>query len=476
MNVSSTRPGFVRRYATLTHDRCIPWLASFGLVIYWLVLGNRYSMWYDEAFSSRQSTLSPFELARSLLRIEANLGPYYIVLWIWEKVLPGPWMARGLSVVGTVLTVHGIWVLMRRRVDTFAATTAILVFVTNPFVLRWTLQMRGHTLVMACTVWALVCAEDLVRCGDRKSAVRLGVLIGIASATMLSSVPVHVGMCGAVLIAVPTRAMVRRVSLVVLSALVVFAPFVPAFVARRSQISWIPPLDAQRFFDESLRAVGGTPTAILYSSAVVLVVVAAIRRRQARPFAGVLLIGLWGFVGLALISVTVQPMFVDRYLAASIPLVCLGILGGSFAFAGWKRTAFLAGLAAGGVVVTAVWSAHALPPNHDFRWAISQIEALGRPGDAVLTIPRYQLLSVEENWGEGRDRFTLLSRAPALGKPIIDEAGNVVEPKRVWVVELLQDEWRDIDRLEFGQVTTAYPSQVSTFEKGPLAVQLWTTK
>ncbi len=450
-----------------------PWILSVGVAVYWIVMGNRYSMWYDEAFSFRQSQLSLYELARSLVRKEANLGPYYIVLWIWEKAFAGPWMARGLSALGTILAIHGVWHLVRRYYDTLVATGAIVVFVVNPFVLRWTLQIRGHTLVMAATVWALVLASDLLRRHDRRSAILLGMVTGLSCAMMLSSSPVQIGIFAALIIAEPTRMMVRRLALAAFVAVIVFAPFVPAFLRRRDQINWVPPLDLDRFIEESVNAIGGAPTAIVYGIATGVVCVGVFLDRQFWKSMALVLIALWGFIGLALVSIYVQPMFVDRYLVASIPLLCVGIVGAATIFRGKSRKIAIGGLAACCLLVSAVWRSHTLPPNHDFRWAIDEIESRGQDGDAVITIPRYQLITLRENWGDGQDGFLVLSHWSKTGESMTAVTGEIIDPERLWIVGLLEDEWRVIDREDVDRLMVRFPHMLERFSRGPLSVQLW---
>ncbi len=450
-----------------------PWVASLGIVVYWVVLGNRFSLWIDEAFSVRMSQRPLDGLVRQVLVDEGNMGPYYLVLWLWEKVLPGDQLARAPAAIGTLLTIWGVWTIARRRADVVIAAGAVVVFTANPFVLSWSIQARGYTLVMAAAAWALVAADSLVRNHSRSSALVLGVLTGLSTATLLSSAFVYVGVF--ILVIVVTRSIETLKLLVVagVAALAVFAPFSYAFLRNRNQVRWIDPITGRQFIEETVQFLGGVPTALTYWLCAVAVVGLAVRNRRVRLYLIPMCITVSSFVALVLFSIFVQPLYVSRYLAASTPFLVLGVIGLCEAFHQRTRERAVAVVALSCIAVTAVWSTNALPPDEDYRWAVSVIDAEYRPGDGVAAHPFWVISTLDANWDSPPLDIYHVRGVNESGALVLrqDSPGRGF-PRRLWLVSRGPVNFDSNDDMQFSRLMDLYPIILERYERGFVSVHL----
>lgn len=444
-----------------------PWVTSLGVVLFWIVLGNRYSLWIDEAFSVWVARLPFRGLMQQVLVDEGNLGPYYIALWTWEKVLPGARLLRGLSVVGTVVAIWGIWTFLRRRSDTVIAASAVVVFASNPFVLSWSIQARGYTWAMAASIWALVAAETLIRTHSRRSALALGMLTGLSTATVFPSVFVYVGIFVGVLAVSRGMQTVRALALAGVSALVVFAPFAPAFLNNRDQVGWIPPLTISRLERHLIDFVGGPPTLWIHVTCIVVVGVASLIVKDSRKHLAWFSIAVFNIAGLVAFSSWVQPLYISRYFAAASPFLTLGVVGAAGISHGRVRRIAAAMIAVACVSTTMIWHSNAMPRNENYRRAIALIESAYESGDGIIPEPAWSYPAIEQNWNDFPDDAVVIVGFDQMTEQLYfgDETDAPV-PRRMWLVSrerLPQDE-----KLEetYGTLFTDYLVILERFEYG----------
>lgn len=439
-----------------------PWFAALVVVVFWIALGNRYSLWIDESYSVEQARLPFGSFLRSVFVTgEGNMSPYYLLLWPWEKLVSGALWARGLSVVGSLLAIWGLWVFLRRRAGTTIAAGAVIIFAVNPFVLKWSIQARGYTFVMAASIWSLVCAESLVRKRDFRSAIFLGLLTGIAAATSLSSIFVLGAIQVVVLVLRPNWLMFRRMCLASACALVAFTPFIWAFSGDRNWTTWMPVLTGELFAEQTLRLLGGGPTAIVFGVTIVGFSIAGLVRRRPPEHLIPVVIALVGLVSLVLVSRLIQPLFMAHYLSATVPMTIVGVVGSLTVLEGRARDIAVGILVATCITVSSFWGNHALPPNERYRDLVAFIEAEAQPGDAVAAYPWWGMHIVENNWDSPPQDLEFVRVADASGS-LVDEAdpGRSVFPLRVWVVMRGRDAIHDPEGTEYGYLLQRYPQML----------------
>lgn len=460
----------MRRSVRFRPETWVLWVASTWLIGFWVVLGDRYSLWFDEAFSVALSQMSPHALAQQLFEREANHGPYYIALWLWEKVFPGAFMARGVSALGSVVAVTGIWTVVRRRTEPMLATVVVLVFAVNPFVLGWTLQARAYTWVMAGTIWAVHTADSLHRTGERRYVIRLGVIIGLSVATLLTSVFVH----GAILLSlfIDTPRGRRRRDIVVSGgvSLVVFAPFARAFLLNRGQIGWIPELTLRRFAAEVVQGIGGPPTAILVALGIGLVFKSFVSTSESRQFIAALGIAAFSTFGILVVSWVVQPMYDSRYFAPSVPLVVIAAVGGYWYGMVSIRKVLIPLVVVASAVLTALWGSNALPPRADFRWATHIVETHIRAGDGIVTIPTYDQVTFRYNSSDTSGEYPFVVVGPEQDMAMVDSDDRAVVPRRLWLIESNREGTTDQFEKIRAFLERTYPVELERFERGSLVV------
>ena len=408
--------------------------SAFVLLFEWW-RGDTYSMWVDEGFTYWTAKLPLGSLIDVLSSREANMGPYYLLMWVWIRIGDSDVWLRGLSALATVATVWGIWVVVRRWSGAFAAGLAAWVYVLTPFVLGWTIQARGYTMAMALTAWALVFAERMGRDRNLWSGVAFGVMVGLAVATQLSTVFVFVGIVIAVLALAPTRQMVGRLTLAGLIACVTFAPFAVAVLSNPDQASWIPRLTVRLFVIHTIRAASGPAWALLIASGWVCVLVAAVRDARFRPYLIAVAGTVTGVAGLALVSVVVRPMYWGRYLVGCVPMAVVAAIGGWTWLWPARRRVVAGGVLALSVLTLAVSFDQTRPAQDGYRAAAAHVTEVARPGDAIVALWDNSLLGLARYLPEGTPTERVIASQDEPGRFVIVSAdGSPFAADRLWIV------------------------------------------
>jgi mannosyltransferase len=146
-----------------------------------------------------------------------------------------------------------------------------------------------------------------------------------------------------------------------------------------------------------------------------------IRRSDRRDLSIVapLLLGFLPIVVLAGVSLTVKPLFILRYLTASLPFVILAC------FRGWStvppKVARMA--AAASTLVALALFVHRAPGDdwnrgEDLRAAVRYLDAQRRPGDVVVFTPSWYRMPIARYWG----------RHPELDPTQPADPGGYLEP------------------------------------------------
>ncbi len=411
--------------------------ASVFVIVFALLNNGRHSMWFDEAYSAYFANRDFNQLLHDLVTDEANMGPYYLLLWGWRQFSNSDVWLRSLSIVGTVAAVWLVWAVTSRWASRAAAAAAVCMLALNPFVLTWTVQARGYTLVIALTVLVIWLA-DLVRTTTlTRYAVALGVTAAVLVATNFATVFIVIAAAGCTLAFGDREKLVRPLGIGALVSSILFAPFGYAFLTNRSQVSWIPELTVQRFISSTNMALGGkfTSATLAIGLLVLLAMLARLREPRVRPVAVMLLVSIvTGVVGLVLVSIIVQPLFVNRYLIGILPIATIGAAIGFDAIRPPRwHVAALALLPLAALVGAIVRPSSTTQTNlEDYRSAARLIEASVTDGDAVIDVDGHTSVTLGR-YLESPDSIIALVPTDDRANPY-GLRGLVEEPSRVWLV------------------------------------------
>jgi len=423
-----------RRQQSLA-EYAAPIAASFFVMAFELARGAKDSMWLDESFSFAVAKRPLGSFLEFVWSQEANMGPYYLVLWGWIRLDDGDLWIRALSALFTVAALWGIWLLVRRWSGQVVAAVAVGVFVFTPYVLSWSMQARSYSMAMAFTAWSMVFADQMMKQKGRWPSVVFGAMVGLAVATQISTVFVFVGVVLAIWLLVPTWETTRKLALAGIAAMATFAPFAFAAISNPDHASWIPRLTPSVFWTELTSATSGPLWALLIGSGWVCLIVASFRDARFRPYLIALAGSVSGVLVLVMVSVWLKPMFINRYLIGCLPLAVIAAVGGWSAL--WpRRWPIVAGAVIGISALTlGVSFERTRPTLEDYRSAAAIVESSMQPGDAIVAIGGYQISGLVRYLPEGTPTETLVSSPTNPGSwTLRAKDGSEVQSDRVWIV------------------------------------------
>lgn len=376
------RRAFARvRTGSLAVDAVIVSAVALGLGL--IQLGAP-SLWFDEALTAEEIT---WRYSRSL---EGLYWLYYTIEKPWAAVAGySEWSLRLPSVVATMLSGVLMIVLARRMAfDRRVALLSGLFLVTSPFVVKWSQQARGYTMLLALSLLATIL---LVRALERGSRGAFA-LYGLSVAAIFVWHPV-----GGLVLAVPHLVLVsqRRERLLphgLVAAAIVLAVGVPwsAQVTMRSAgenavMSWLQYPTLEAISRGVLEISGAGWFGIVLALVGLWVLWRASQRDRATWLA------VWAFSPFAVVLVVsiVQPIYLDRYLIAAAP--AFAVLA-AIAVTGVARRlgATLLVLAAATTAVALIqWYAYPASANwrgEDWR-AASEFVTERADGTAAVVVP-----------------------------------------------------------------------------------------
>jgi mannosyltransferase len=359
-------------------------VAGVALVLGLIRLGTA-SFWVDEAFTES-------EMRRSL--VDTISAQYHLLYyWIerpWAAVAgTSEWALRFPSVLGAMLAGSLMLVLGRRLFDPWVGLVSGLLVVTSPFVVQWSQQTRGYTMLLALVIGTTLL---LLRALERRSRLAWAVY-GLAFTAVVVWQPVS----GVLLF--PAHALLaaqRRENVLphgLLAAVVIGALAVPwaAVTAMRSTgegvvMNWLK-FPTEWAIVRGVLDVSGASGVGLVLAVVGLVV---LRRRGDRDLG--LWLGVWAlspFVLALLVSIG-RPIYLDRYLIVAAPAFAL-LAGAAIVGVGRRVRIVLVGA----VVVATVaglghWYSLADEGNwhgEDWRSAVATVVARQSEADAIVVAP-----------------------------------------------------------------------------------------
>jgi mannosyltransferase len=360
--------------------------SGIALVLGLIRLGDP-SLWVDEASTADATGRSP--------KWWFDNDQYHVlydgVARGWTSIAgTSEWVLRFPSVVGTVAACALIVVLARKLFDGWTALLSGVFLATSPFLVKWSQQARGYTLILALS---LVVTLLLLRALDRNTRASWAIY-GVG----FSAVVVWHAVAGLMLVPAHAVLVLQRRERVLphglLAAVLICAFAVPwaATIAMRSTgagvgMNWLTaptPGDVVR----AVLDVSGAAGLGLVLAVAGLVVLA---RRLQRPDLA-LWLGVWAFAPfvLALLPSGFRPIFLDRFLILAAPafalLAAIAVVGAG------RRIGMVAVLAA--VVATTLglvaWYRTADDGNwrgEDWRSAVGTVLERSGESDAIVVAP-----------------------------------------------------------------------------------------
>jgi mannosyltransferase len=386
------------------------------------------SFWVDESYTARAVEGSALDL------FDEYHGLHYSVELFWSFLVgTSEASLRFPSVVGAALSAIMLVSLGRKLFDPWVGLIAGLLLATSPFVVQWSQQARGYTLMLALSLAATLL---LLRALDRGSRAAWAVY-GLAFAVLVLWHPV-----AGVLLA-PAHGVVvfqRRDSVLphgLLAGVIVLAIGVPwaAQTAMRSTgagvaMNWLtfPTAETAAWALLDVSGIAGLGVALGLAGVWIL-------HRRGRDDAA-LWLSAWAFApfALALLVSLVRPIYLDRYLIVASPAFAL-LAAIALTWVGRRaRIALWPAVVVATVAGLAHWYSFGSDGNwrgEDWRSAVATVLERRAEVDAVVVVPwssapaaRYYGASVEDTstagtiwvltWSETAEDMTAAERA-ALG-------------------------------------------------------------
>jgi mannosyltransferase len=341
------------------------------------------SFWVDESFTARALTeWSIWQWAQGYHFL------YYVLLRPWIAVVGTSETAlRFPSVLGAAAAAALLVVLGRKLFDRRVALVAGLLLAASPFVVKWSQQARGYTILLALSILAMLM---LVRALERGRQIDWA-LYGLTLSALfvwhpvggLVVVPAHVAL------AYQRRGrLLPHALLAVVLVAVIGVPWA-AQIAMRSTgegvaMNWLT-FPSTRTIVETILAVSGAA-----GLGILLAVIGLIALRRAGEGETAWWLGIWAvspFVVALLVS-TFRPIYLDRYLIVAAPAFAL--LGGIAIMGVASR--WRVALASVVVIATAVGLArwYTIDGNwrgEDWRSAVRMITERRADADAIVVAP-----------------------------------------------------------------------------------------
>jgi len=370
------------RTSAVTRDVVIA--SAVALVLGLIRLGTP-SFWVDEAFTARAIQLPLSELIDRQYHLL-----YYSMAKPWAFFAgTSEWALRMPSVLGAMLACGLLVVLAHKLFDRWVSLTSGLFLATSPFLVKWSQQARGYTLILAASLLATLL---LIRALERGSRTAWAVY-GVAFSAVVVWHPVSG------LLLLPAHAVLayqrreRALPHGLLAAVIIGVLAVPwaGVVAVRSTgegvaMNWLeaptPAVAAHALLDVSGAAGVG----------VLLAIVGLGVLHRARSLNLMVWLGVWAFAPflLALLVSTVRPIFLDRYLIVAAPAFAL--LAGVAVTGVGSRLRAATGLAA--VVATSIglvaWYSSADGGNwrgEDWRSAVTTVLERRGENEPIVVAP-----------------------------------------------------------------------------------------
>lgn len=398
------------------------------------------SLWIDEAISVHVAQLGASDLWRFVSHEEMNMALYHVILNAWVGLGSGEAMVRVPSVLFAALTVPMLYGLGARLFSPRVGVIAASLLALNATLFSYGRETRSYALTVLLVVLASYFFVRAVSDTRRMFWAAYAITAVLAVYSHLFAVLVLIGHAGS-LIGARRQFVASKRTLAATAGGIVLA-LLPVGV-------YIAGGETGRTTDQSTAANdvpylliwyagSNRPLAAVYALAALGALVVAWRRGllASWPYAFVLA-WLTAPILLALaISVTIDPLFVPRYLLFSLPALLLLVAVGISAVG--SRILFAAALAVvSALSLRAMLACHpgCQTPTQDFRAATSLVLANAGRGDGFFFDPPYLKVAFVYYASRSDDAAAeaVGCRTPFCGGPE-DQLSRTGRPAQTWLL------------------------------------------
>lgn len=413
-------------------DAVLLLVVGLGAVLRFWGIGDQ-SFWFDEWLTTEAVAGGPADLARHVATREGIAPPYFIVMWVWSRVVgDGEVALRSFSALAGVATVPVAYAVavrlgQRRRV----ARGAALLVAANPLLVWYSQEARPYALLALLGALSVLAAVEVDRTGRRADVVRWGIVAAAAVAVHYFALFVVAGEAAG--LAARRRVPPRVLALGAVPVALVLAALAPFALEQHSHATnraWIAQFAlTERLEDAVHTAFAGPGARFAWLWLVPLAVTVAIGavtlsrsgRRDRRVVGALLLLVVAGVVPALGAAAVGTDVLLGRYLlAAFVPLLVA------------SAVALLAGRsfrlgAAAVLVIAGVWTLAGVAVVRDPRLHRADWRAVA---DVVVDDPsaHARVLLVDTNGGQSSPLHRYLPSATVLAP------GEVVTIDRIDVL------------------------------------------
>jgi hypothetical protein len=380
--VLATRP----RVTAVFRAKIAPLAAGVTAALLGSLFLARKSIWVDESFSHQWA-------AKSLrAQIEGDHWLYYATLKAWTMLAGDSELAMRLpSVVAAALAAAALVVLGRRLLDPLTGAVAGLLLAANPFVVTWSQQARGYTILVLLAVLATIALD---RALERSTWPRWLLYAALLALTMVWQVfgallvPVHLL---AVALRLP-RPPLRYPFVAFAVAIAAFSPWLYAVATRgenNGETTWRTTPDFGDIAIAIVRLSGPAVVGLVLASFGTVIL---IRNRDHRRTG--IFIAFWVLIPIALvlIGLLAKPVFVDRYVIITAPAFAL-LQAAALAQLRYPPALAIAAVAVAVPTITALAFWYHGRGVEDWRGAVALTAA--EPADQVVVTPFWAMPAYE---------------------------------------------------------------------------------
>lgn len=298
------------------------------------------SMFRDEGASLYSAHLSWLDLWQQSLVVDRVLLGYYALLHLWLEVSSSIEWARALSLIAYSLTIYTVGVIGRRVAGPWCGLFAAVLTGTNPLMITAALNARPYALA---TLLAVLSIGALLRWIDRGGLGWMWAFSLLAVAALLLQLFTALAPLGvlATCVVMNLRDFRRqwRALLAPIGLLLATTVALVALVAhQQGQVAWIRRLTLKQFFGDIKGPASPELGHLIYPLLIAAAGLCAVATCAYRSHRGTLrlsrfdvdrlvIFSSWAAAPtllLVLIS-AVKPIYVDRYVTASVPGMSLAL-------------------------------------------------------------------------------------------------------------------------------------------------------